>query len=991
MGDGEFVSVKKLHPCEFTARDVMAVAMHDLVVAVARSANDLELFDIASVSRRSLARRTRVTGITITCIDVNLKSDYVVTGGVSDTGAGELAIWQISSGHEIAVLSVTNGVTHVQFGSSPTEIVFADVFGHVAVATLLNFFIRVQLRLKSRFEHDIGDVLTGIRMFGGLLYVFTHAGTYTLDISREGLPHRDVNTRQALSFAFLARDSVSIMAQCMGHDVLVSRLDGTGEVRVVSFEKTPAQVAVVDADTVAAMFPGRIEVVGPGVQFSADVPRGVPLADDGSMCIVGDFVYRIKVRSRQKRIQKYVEGERWDLAFRQISCVDDVPDFYGLVNSYIQSSNFDAAVLFDVLERLDVTDYVVTGMLSEKRVEILEALVRSGRHGWVLKHEFVCELLRVCQDEKSVTEFFKSVELNIMWIGDIVVASLRKGWYDLAAYVVTTYMHDCYLQYLLACYKGDFEKVHNIMDMLLENPSEDLVTGTFHFMENQELSGVIAHNENHICKVVSTLLETVQVNTWPLIRNVIKAISKDSGIWLPIAAHMIQKRIIVDDSVVPYIENFLFFKAEPVPHLQSNLLLMLLETNQFTNLKKYLDLSRCKCYVECELWIVGHLSDPSELLPTLVVNKLHTFKDLLATLPNVKSLLIDNAPLFLSINSDEFCDSIAELCDMNEIRKINDLLSPDSAALWHFQKRIFTRKEFAAQASPSEVIHFTEQMCTYMKDQVLSTLRLFNDIPTTKVLSICETYGVVNATLYLCDMMKDFTRAKEFAKRVITRSLMQDQSSQTVTQVCEYLSTSSCRDGKIELWLDIMESFRLPLYAFKNDSEKLSHVSEILGQFMDAMVRDVSDPQIVSRRFTKSFGFLPFKTARPILARFFRSVREKCEFMQTLNDILKCEAVEKQMAHVIGLSSGRVYHAVHCAGCNRRLGQGTVVGARCGHVFHIDCVRNGWCPICDTSFHVPENTTRRNATPRFWDENAITPQGPPNPREAPRLGTVSVC
>ena len=173
-----------------------------------------------------------------------------------------------------------------------------------------------------------------------------------------------------------------------------------------------------------------------------------------------------------------------------------------------------------------------------------------------------------------------------------------------------------------------------------------------------------------------------------------------------------------------------------------------------------------------------------------------------------------------------------------------------------------------------------------------------------------------------------------------------------------------------------MESFQLPLYAFKkaNDAEKT----------------ECKDQTEIARKFTKVFAFLPLKTARPIFKKFFDSIREKFEFTATVNQILKYEAVQKQLTRVHDLSAGKVYDAVRCASCNRRLGRGSAVASHCGHVFHQECARNGYCPICSVMFNSsPEKMQRQTKlTMVVWD-NKVKKKVTPRDLDPPAIGKVT--
>ena len=999
MGDDEFINVNRIIEGQLQAADVVAIAMSYPYLAVVRSANEMLVYKVDKREVLPMKRKSVVSGVSIVCADIHKEAGYVVTAGIGQAG-GEIVVWQLSTASELVVMNLPFGVTHIQFGNSASEIVYADIHGRVSVLSLSNFFIKFQLKPKAKFEREMG-VVVGMKMFKGSLYVGAQTGTFRLDLTKEGLPATEIDKNQTYCFGFYSSEEKLVMARSIGHNVVISQLTPPGEDRILEFDETPSQVAVINPNMVVVLFPERVEMASPKLRCRKEVPTGLSLEGNGAIYIVGKGIYEVNIVSQEQRIQYYIAREQWDMAFEQISSPDEVPDLYGILNSYIRSDNFESSVLFDLLERMDVTDYVVLGMLKEKREQLLVDYVASGRTGWLLTLDFVKEILNTLKDDEQITNFLESIELNQSWIKVIVCQCLERGLFDLANYLVATYRHDYYIQFLVALYRQDSKMLHATVHPLLKDCTSDpdLFTDTLAFMENYDLTQMFAFDEKHtdaLLKAMLSYLNEKEMDTTNLIASVARAANKESQIWLTIAEHVSEKQLTVDSSVIPFIENFLFFRENEAGELQTSLFLMMLATHQFNDLRKYLNLARMKKYVECETWIVCQLHSYDEMVKSIISNQLAIFKDFLLNVvedrTKVKSLLMSQSLLFISINADEFCELVSDLCSMEDVRKIGEALSGDAAAIWQFYKRILTQKVFAQEATGEEVVDFVKMLCRYRKEDVLSNLRNFKEFPTAKVLSVCEKNGIVDATLYLCDLMRDFARAKTFARDALTSALMKDQGQKVVTQICHYLSTTCCEDGKVQMWLDVMESFQLPFFAFRDDPEKTSHVAQLLSQYMDSMIRDVNDPVEVAQRFGKDFAFLPFRTARSILAGFFQSVREKFEFSRTLNRILKYEAVQKQMTRIKDLTGGRVYDAVRCTGCNRRLGQGNAIASHCGHVFHQECARNGWCPICQTSFasFVAKQPRQTRAPTHMWNQPTPKPKIVEKPMEPPRLGQVSV-
>jgi hypothetical protein len=78
------------------------------------------------------------------------------------------------------------------------------------------------------------------------------------------------------------------------------------------------------------------------------------------------------------------------------------------------------------------------------------------------------------------------------------------------------------------------------------------------------------------------------------------------------------------------------------------------------------------------------------------------------------------------------------------------------------------------------------------------------------------------------------------------------------------------------------------------------------------MILDANSAVTVAHGFSETFALLPFRIARPHIAGIINAIRRKNEFMATLVDIVKFEAVEKQLGRMKSLAAGVVLDAKSC-------------------------------------------------------------------------------
>ena len=317
------------------------------------------------------------------------------------------------------------------------------------------------------------------------------------------------------------------------------------------------------------------------------------------------------------------------------------------------------------------------------------------------------------------------------------------------------------------------------------------------------------------------------------------------------------------------------------------------------------------------------------------------------------------------------------------IHSICKSLENNKTLLWHFMKRVFSDTKFTNSSTSQEIVSYISFLADYKPDDVYSALKSFINIPLDKVIKICQEHGIVDATLYLFGLLHDFDGALRFGKEALLTSLMENQNSRIVFQICDYLSSSSSifstsQEDQVNVWFEYLSSFQIPIFTYyyyysndknskprENDNdndddddnneevdengEKLEAIIDLLVKFLDSMIRNIDDSKAVIDKFIELFAFLPFKVARPIVTKIFHSIREKNLFSGTLVQIQKNEAVSVQMQRISEMTRGVEYDGIRCGFCGRLLGQSDVVALHCGHVFHDKCAKSGWCKICDAS------------------------------------------
>jgi hypothetical protein len=276
---------------------------------------------------------------------------------------------------------------------------------------------------------------------------------------------------------------------------------------------------------------------------------------------------------------------------------------------------------------------------------------------------------------------------------------------------------------------------------------------------------------------------------------------------------------------------------------------------------------------------------------------------------------------------------------------------------------------------------FVALACRFRPGEVAEIVRGMAGVPVRDVLPICEEFGIVDATLFLCELSKDMGRAREVGFRELEQALFRGEAMPVCEQIFSFFVDK--KDGKTELWEHFLGAFALPLFAAMEDQKKLGVVVDVLRIFLKKMIGDVESAKTVARAFADQFAFVPFRIARLLIFDIFRAIREKVEFAGALADVVRAEAVDAQAARMRELAAGVKCDAVRCPRCGKMLGQGAAVAAGCGHVFHKACATERHCEKCNADFAEPQ----LRAAPRpSSKKEGMESRQPPKPLQPPGIG-----
>ncbi|OHT07816.1 hypothetical protein TRFO_23854 [Tritrichomonas foetus] len=965
--ESNFILITKIN--EFPMNEIvpMSVAYSYPFIAIVTAPTEILLFNLETRITSKLERKTIYTESVVLCSVISDDKSFIATGH-NDSYGGEVVLWSLSSLTEVFSFRLNEGVSQVQFGLTSDSILHSDSMGVLTLSTITTkFFKKV---VTHQVFRDFGSPLVTMAVHKRHLFTSSSNLTqcFTLDFFKDNEVWRE--SEPSNCFAFLDTPNENYVARGVGHDVIVTTLNGKNP-HTYEFSRTPNVISFIDLNTILVLFAGNCEMIRENIRFHRKVPPGIALALSDRIFIAGQDLLQLSLASVEQRVDHYITENEWGKAFEQISSAKEIPNIYDFFNKFINSNSFDPEILFKNVDRLQKTDFIIDCKFTEKNELILNAFAESDYIKWNLTEKFIEKLISEVKDDDKLSGFLMKIEINRRWLPNIYQLLLKRNMLSTVSQLALVYSCDYFVNLLIAHYQENFCEIHRLLDILLM--SEKLSPqSAISYLESVDLTYFVAFNKENAIKILSFAFDYLinhRLSCQILVNKVIPAIDKDDeDAWKKLVTLVTTKSVLIQEDLIPYIENYVY-ASNCDKTTRGDLLVYLLASSQITDTQRALDLVRNSGLQSCELAIIISIHDVDEYFSYIVDNKKSSFRsDLYKVVKDtseLKKIYIEKAHLLMSVNPDEFCEEVVKLENVQMIHEIYDILSKNKVLTWHFMKRVFCRPEFTESATSEEVLTYITFLARYNPSGVYSALKAFHNIPLDQMLEICKKHGIVDATLYLCGLSYDFDGALKFGTAALETSLMENQSSLIVSQICNYL-TSTYQEDKITVWLKFLATFQIPIYVYycdpeKASPEKLEPILELLGVFLDSMIRDLDSATIVATKFIDMFSFLPFQVARSIITRFFKSIREKNQFSGTLVQIEKFEAVNIQMNRLQDLAQGKEYDGIRCANCGKLLGQSDAVAYHCGHVFHAQCSTSGWCKICEVSIERSEKPTE--ATP----------------------------
>ncbi|EAX96529.1 hypothetical protein TVAG_256690 [Trichomonas vaginalis G3] len=952
-----FIVITKIKEFPMPDGQPMAIAFNYPLIAIVVSSKTIVTFNFETKSTVKLERQLIGEENVVLCADVSPDRTHIATGH-SD---GEVVVWSLQSKTSLISTNTSEPISFIAFGSA-FSIFHSDAMGNLSRTTVSqNIFKKsVTTQILYNFEQP----LTALAYHDNALYVSTSTHTLAYLITPEFRSHWTDHTCTSC-FAFLETANSKLIARGVGHNVIISKYDGT-LIRTVEFSQTPNVVSMLSENSVLVLFSGNCEMAVGERRFRRHVPKGPSLAFKDKIYVAGSELIQLSIASISQRVENYIQENNWPMALAQITEPDDIDDLQGLLKKYVKSDQFNPQELFKFVERMNMTDFVVQMMFTDKKEQILEAFIESGITKWKLTLEFIIEAAKCIKDDQKLIKFLTSVELNIEWLQTIFNLCFDRGLVDLISELALEYCSDIYMALLVYEYSKNYEKEHNLIRSILmpQNPStvalrmkQDCVK----FLSTVDLYGFVNYDSQSALQIFQIALDLsphLGFSISTIINHIIPSLDPSSTFWGILIPQIVQYSIIVDDNSLNAINRFIFLPSKSDVSIRREMLNALLKTNQIKDLRKYLIMTRSAGFTDCELKIIELLKDPEELLYFIIQNQVKEFANELKKVTNndsetISKILVKHCKTLLGVNPDEYTEMVWEYGKSDLTIRVYKNLKDSHALSWHFLHRIFSNhKEFYEAADEQSSEFYAMNLARYQPKTLLDSLKNMKSIPLDKLLNTCMERGILDSALYLCLLTQEIDKGVTFSSEYLLNSLMeQGGDKNVVNEIVTFLSSISSNPDYEENWVKLLSVFQLPLYAIKDDTTKRQNILNLLGDFIQTMTL-VVEPVFVTQNLTTLFSFLPFKDSRSLVSRVFKTIREKTEFTRTFSHIVKDESVCAQLNFVKKLSNGHEYDAERCATCGQRLCACNAYAARCGHVFHSECAKSAWCPICQRGFQL---------------------------------------
>ena len=958
MSEGaNFLNVKKLTEFNIGDQDPMTLSVSYPLCVLSFSASHIVVYDVSNFTILHIRADVNNEHAAVVCADISPDKGFIVTGQ-SD---GQIIIWSIHSKSIVFTSQTQEPVVCIAFLNSST-VVHSDSNGIVYTTQFSTKFFKKQITTTP--ITNLQEPLSCLATYKGAVYTSTSTMTNVFEIS----PTFRIlwcDTKASLLFSFL-NDS---MARVVGHTVEIMSMKGE-LLRMVDFSFTPVSVAIVDATTTLALFNGSCELAIGSKRFKRSAPQGLSKSSTDKIFVVGNGSFNIvTLASVKDRVDSLVKDGNWTDAFAQIDTAQDIPNLLDLFIQYSKTENFDARVLFSTAERLNCREMITSLPFGEMNAMIVENIVSLTKM-WPLNRKLIKHILESSTiSNEAKTKFILNSPLMLCFADQIINESMSSN-PILSYYICYSFTGDIKLALEIAFSYNLLQQIHESLNFaLFKQPyNTQLVDVGIDFLCEKELKSIYEFDKQHMESLFEKAV-SYKKRIQDLFYSIVAIIPSTSTVWNLLSTLILSKEIKVSSSVFPYVYDFI---VQSENQNRESVLELIIKEEQ-VDLRLLLQCARAANLPNQEYAVIELLGDASELLFSLVRNKEKFFcMHLRMTITkDLKRTLLIYCRQLIRINADEFATEMWATNDPEFIKTVSETLSSDHTLQWTFLKKVFQDEWYSSNADEQTTLQFIKYLSKYEPTNVYPELMKIKSIPYDKLLPIFTENGIFDASLYVCQMIGDLDKALAIAKNGLLDGLM-IRSKEVVEQTTNFLCSVDTRESE-NMWMECFTCFQLPLYAFKSDKEKMDETIELFSIFLKPMIL-VIDPAKVSDKFSSLFSFIPFKIARPIINAFFKAIRERNEFAGTLSNIKKDEAIAAQMNYGRQIMRGKIIDADRCGKCHKLLGTSDAFAAKCGHVFHIECSTDGWCPICRRSFVIPNvktTITHSRMLQLFDEENTI--------------------
>lgn len=908
------------------------------ICAIAFSSNEIGIYDIEKFTTRKLIRQVIQEQSSVLCSDISPDKTLVATGN-SD---GEIIIWSIESQNVLVTSKTNDSVMQIRFLNQNT-LIHSDSNGAVYSSTISTKLFKKQITTVQIYNFD--QPLTCLATYNSIIYTSTSNSTVIFKITPQVTVLSELED-STLLFSFV-KDTIALV---IGHSVRFMNTEYHLQ-REIDFSGTPQSIAIVDKSTTLVMYNGTLELAVGQERFKSSAPMGLSYSIGDKIIVVGQKISVCKLASVQDRVNALIRKGNWEDAFSQLISKSDIKDLKKLFVDYTKQEKFDTETLIKTAERLNAINIITEFPFGDKNSQILRKIIENN-HQVPLSRNMIEKIYELeGLDVNQVRVFIMTSALKMNFI-DTLLSETIKNDKKLAGDFSLYFTGDLYFAILMNHYNKSWETVISLLrQFIIDNPTNTNMKIAIDYLTSQDLKEITQKYPNEMDDIFCTAI-SFDIKAQEIAETAMTVIAPESTCWDLIASSILSRKVIITDDNFWMIFDFISGAGSRLFKLRQEALLVILRSEK-VDLKKLLAAAKIGNFEAVEFDIIQKIGEPELLIMAIIDHKCTTFADRLkkTVKDKLNDTLLGYCRWLIRINPQEFTDLVVESQNITFVSKVVGTLQTDSVCHWHFLKHLFATDWFCYNAQESTVLSYIRYLAKYDNKKIVYEIPRIKSAPLDKILKIVLDNGIIDASLLICQLIGDYDKAVQIATNGIVDAMMQGDYD-VVNSVTHFLSSYSSDDFQ-NIWMQCFTSFQLPLFAFYKDKERITNVVDTFAYFIKVMTL-VVDPAVVADEFTKSFSFLPFSVAKPIISAFYNAIRERNEFSKTLYNIEKDEVVRAQVDYVRDVLRGRVIDAKTCAKCRKTLGTGDAVVSKCCHVFHAECSLDCWCPICNRRFELAE-------------------------------------